>query len=81
MLNSLHKYEPRLHVIKVGSSNEQQTVMTHSFSETQFVAVTAYQNEEVSVAYALILISYRRTSCMVKCIAGIFWAIVSLKIQ
>ena len=48
MLNSLHKYEPRLHIIKVGSSNEQQTVMTHSFSETQFVAVTAYQNEEIT---------------------------------
>jgi hypothetical protein len=53
MLNSLHKYEPRLHVIKVGSSNEQQTVLTHSFSETQFVAVTAYQNEEVRVVAQL----------------------------
>lgn len=48
MLNSLHKYEPRLHIIRVGPSNEQQTVMTHSFSETQFVAVTAYQNEEIT---------------------------------
>ena len=47
MLNSLHKYEPRLHIIRVGSSNQQQTVSTHSFPETQFVAVTAYQNEEV----------------------------------
>ena len=47
MLNSLHKYEPRVHIMKVGSSYEQQTVLTHSFAETQFVAVTAYQNEEV----------------------------------
>ncbi|XP_046849055.1 T-box transcription factor T-like [Xenia sp. Carnegie-2017] len=48
MLNSLHKYEPRVHIMKVGSSYEQQTVLTHSFAETQFVAVTAYQNEEIT---------------------------------
>lgn len=55
MLNSLHKYEPRLHIIRVGPSNEQQTVMTHSFSETQFVAVTAYQNEEVCLVSLVIV--------------------------
>ncbi len=47
MLNSLHKYQPRIHVVKVGSDNEKQRVFTYAFQETQFIAVTAYQNEEV----------------------------------
>jgi brachyury protein len=46
MLNSLHKYEPRVHLVRVGS--EQRQVVTYPFSETQFIAVTAYQNEEVT---------------------------------
>lgn len=46
MLNSLHKYEPRVHLVRVGS--EQRQVKTYPFSETQFIAVTAYQNEEVT---------------------------------
>lgn len=49
MLNSLHKYEPRIHVIKVGASDNNRTIVSHSFPETQFIAVTAYQNEEVFV--------------------------------
>lgn len=47
MLNSLHKYEPRIHIIKVGASDNNRTIVSHSFPETQFIAVTAYQNEEV----------------------------------
>lgn len=46
MLNSLHKYEPRVHIVRV--SSEQQRTFTFNFPETQFIAVTAYQNEEVS---------------------------------
>lgn len=46
MLNSLHKYEPKVHIVKVGSDNRR--VMTFPFPETQFIAVTAYQNEEVT---------------------------------
>lgn len=48
MLNSLHKYQPRVHIVKVGSREEKKTICTHGFPETQFVAVTAYQNEEVN---------------------------------
>ncbi|RDD46743.1 Brachyury protein-like protein 1 [Trichoplax sp. H2] len=49
MLNSLHKYEPRLHIVKVGSSpDSDKTITAHSFPETQFIAVTAYQNEEIT---------------------------------
>jgi hypothetical protein len=61
MLNSLHKYEPRVHVVKVNSqqaanavggtgSNVEsvEEVFTRSFPPTQFIAVTAYQNEDVT---------------------------------
>lgn len=47
MLNSLHKYEPRIHIVKVGGI--QKMISSQSFPETQFIAVTAYQNEEVSL--------------------------------
>ncbi|XP_010866392.2 T-box transcription factor T [Esox lucius] len=46
MLNSLHKYEPRIHIVRVGGP--QRMITSHSFTETQFIAVTAYQNEEIT---------------------------------
>lgn len=46
MLNSLHKYEPRVHLVRVGT--EDRRLVTYPFPETQFIAVTAYQNEEVT---------------------------------
>ncbi|XP_067357228.1 T-box transcription factor TBX19 isoform X1 [Channa argus] len=46
MLNSLHKYEPQLHIVCVGSCH--RLVSNVSFKETQFIAVTAYQNEEIT---------------------------------
>uniref|UniRef100_A0A3Q2U707 T-box-containing protein TBXT-like n=1 Tax=Fundulus heteroclitus TaxID=8078 RepID=A0A3Q2U707_FUNHE len=46
MLNSLHKYEPQLHIVCVGSLH--RLVSNVSFRETQFIAVTAYQNEEIT---------------------------------
>ena len=48
MLNSLHKYEPRLHVVKVTANAQKKRINSFNFPETQFIAVTAYQNEEVS---------------------------------
>ena len=57
MLNSLHKYEPRVHVMKVpgaggATQGEQgaggQQSWMFPFPATQFVAVTAYQNEDVT---------------------------------
>ena len=47
MLNSLHKYQPRIHIVRVGNG-EKKSIATYTFESTQFVAVTAYQNEEVS---------------------------------
>ena len=50
MLNSLHKYEPRLHIVKVNNNSQKNKKITSfGFPETQFIAVTAYQNEEVRV--------------------------------
>uniref|UniRef100_A0A8C2BP73 T-box transcription factor 19 n=1 Tax=Cyprinus carpio TaxID=7962 RepID=A0A8C2BP73_CYPCA len=46
MLNSLHKYEPQIHIVRVGGSHRMVTNI--SFTETQFIAVTAYQNEEIT---------------------------------
>ena len=52
MLNSLHKYEPRLHISRVDQDasgrREMKTVKSFAFPKTQFIAVTAYQNEEVT---------------------------------
>jgi hypothetical protein len=47
MLNSLHKYEPRVHIYKLIGSQKIHIYAT-SFTETQFIAVTAYQNEEIT---------------------------------
>ena len=54
MLNSLHKYEPRLHIIRVGAPDVTKSVTSYSFSESRFIAVTAYQNEEVRTSEFLV---------------------------
>ncbi|KAJ8394524.1 hypothetical protein AAFF_G00045340, partial [Aldrovandia affinis] len=53
VLQSLHKYQPRLHVVEVnedGTEDSTQTgrVQTFTFPETQFIAVTAYQNTDIT---------------------------------
>lgn len=45
----MHKYQPRIHIIKLDSYDKEKSIITHMFEETKFIAVTAYQNEEVSV--------------------------------
>lgn len=49
ILNSMHKYQPRFHLVKANSLLKLplSTFRTFIFSETQFMAVTAYQNEQV----------------------------------
>ncbi|KAG2465041.1 EOMES protein, partial [Polypterus senegalus] len=53
VLQSLHKYQPRLHIVEVTEegvediSNESKT-QTFTFPETQFIAVTAYQNTDIT---------------------------------
>ncbi|XP_008111641.2 T-box transcription factor TBX21 [Anolis carolinensis] len=53
VLQSLHKYQPRLHVTeaKPGELDEAHpSICTQSFTfpETQFIAVTAYQNADIT---------------------------------
>eukprot|EP00118_Oscarella_pearsei_P007382 m.35818 g.35818 ORF g.35818 m.35818 type:complete len:584 (+) comp32186_c0_seq5:92-1843(+) len=59
ILNSMHKYQPRLHIVRVqqfqdshfGAKSDpagRPFVSTHVFPETQFTAVTAYQNQQVT---------------------------------
>lgn len=53
VLNSLHKYQPKIHVIRVSTDDtkppfQRNKIDSFQFPETQFIAVTAYQNENVS---------------------------------
>ena len=53
VLQSLHKYQPRLHIVEVGEDgvedlNRESKTQTFTFPENQFIAVTAYQNTDVS---------------------------------
>ena len=43
ILNSMHKYVPRLHIVEEG-----KTINTFVLSESQFMAVTQYQNEAIT---------------------------------
>ena len=43
----MHKYVPRLHIVPASNSS-LDNVNVFVFPETQFIAVTAYQNEKVT---------------------------------
>lgn len=53
----MHKYMPRLNIVEVSSrvsdsaSSKTSSSLKHTFTfpETQFIAVTAYQNTDVSL--------------------------------
>ncbi|KAG8146217.1 hypothetical protein E2320_012590, partial [Naja naja] len=50
ILNSMHKYQPRLHIVKADENNgfgsKNTAFCTHVFPETAFIAVTSYQNHK-----------------------------------
>ncbi|XP_053322850.1 eomesodermin homolog [Spea bombifrons] len=53
VLQSLHKYQPRLHIVEVSEDgvedlNDSAKTQTFTFPETQFIAVTAYQNTDIT---------------------------------
>ncbi|ELU07917.1 hypothetical protein CAPTEDRAFT_226618 [Capitella teleta] len=52
ILNSMHKYQPRFHVVYVNPKNEDvshtENFRTTIFPETKFTAVTAYQNHRIT---------------------------------
>lgn len=51
ILNSMHKYQPRLHIVKADENNafgsKNTAFCTHVFPETSFISVTSYQNHKV----------------------------------
>lgn len=51
ILNSMHKYQPRFHLVRANDILKlpYSTFRTYVFKETEFIAVTAYQNEKVSL--------------------------------
>ena len=50
----MHKYQPRFHLVRASDILQlpYSTFRTYVFKETSFIAVTAYQNEKVSIYYA-----------------------------
>ncbi|XP_055328870.1 T-box transcription factor TBX2-like isoform X2 [Paramacrobiotus metropolitanus] len=50
ILNSMHKYQPRIHVIRADdlASFNYTAFNIFTFPETMFIAVTAYQNEQIT---------------------------------
>jgi hypothetical protein len=49
IVNSMHRYQPRLHIVESDDINSfnWETRQTFIFPETQFTTVTAYQNDKV----------------------------------
>ncbi|XP_005986877.1 T-box transcription factor TBX4 [Latimeria chalumnae] len=52
ILNSMHKYQPRLHIVKADENNafgsKNTAFCTHVFPETAFISVTSYQNHKIT---------------------------------
>ena len=50
-LRSLNKYDPIIHIYRHDRKNvdDKMLIFSHFFKETQFIAVTAYQNEQVII--------------------------------
>ncbi|XP_053197425.1 T-box transcription factor TBX21 [Scomber japonicus] len=53
VLQSLHKYQPRLHIVEVKEDGSDDPFLAAKaqifvFQETQFIAVTAYQNADIT---------------------------------
>ena len=79
ILNSMHKFQPRIHLVMVGDEwNTSHGIdltggMKHKtfiFDITAFTAVTAYQNQLVSTIYHI-----EPVSCLTT--FGQFWLIVT----
>lgn len=50
ILNSMHKYQPRIHVVRADDTYKHpyNNFKTFTFPETVFIGVTAYQNEKIT---------------------------------
>ena len=69
ILNSMHKYQPRIHIVKCNKDQPYSATLqhfekkndsfsTHIFDETQFMGVTAYQNQQVIYLHHLIIATW-----------------------
>jgi hypothetical protein len=63
VLNSMHKYQPRIHIVKLSEgtkvpppSLDEEEHKTFVFTETIFIAVTAYQNQLVNMQIIIFLL-------------------------
>ena len=52
----MHKYQPRFHLVRGHDVLKlaYSTFRTYVFKETEFIAVTAYQNEKVSLTLSIL---------------------------
>uniref|UniRef100_A0A914MUJ5 T-box domain-containing protein n=1 Tax=Meloidogyne incognita TaxID=6306 RepID=A0A914MUJ5_MELIC len=50
VLNSMHKYQPRIHIVRSNDVHSYKVAnwSTTVFPETEFIAVTAYQNSQIT---------------------------------
>ena len=57
IVNSMHKYQPRLHVVESDDINnlDWDNFKTFLFPGTQFTTVTAYQNDKVRCVVGAVL--------------------------
>ena len=56
----MHKYQPRIHVVQANDifSMRWNSFNTYAFDETSFIAVTAYQNEQVRIYFIFFAASW-----------------------
>lgn len=49
----MHKYQPRVHIVQANDifTMRWNSFNTYAFDETTFIAVTAYQNEQVRISF------------------------------
>lgn len=83
ILNSMHKYQPRFHVVKANDLLKlpYSTFRTFVFPETEFIAVTAYQNEKVPRFTLLRALARCYSLCKRVTITVCAWQITQLKID
>ncbi len=76
----MHKYQPRLHIVKADENNgfgsKNTAFCTHIFSETAFIAVTSYQNHKVCytqdrVNETLIKLHFEKGATWIKLISSL----------
>ena len=69
ILNSMHKYQPRFHLVRANDILKlpYSTFRTYVFKETEFIAVTAYQNEKVTDCRIILLIGRGQNTAIRLC--------------